>query len=79
MNHRNSQRYLASGRSRSARPMSQLTRPAPAELIRKAAPGAAILFTLNHLARETGVPYHYLRNVTERGGLNSNTFYRVFP
>mgnify|MGYP000846069294 CR=1 FL=1 len=78
MNHWNSQRYLASGRSQKRAANVLANAASTAELIRKAAPGAAILFTLNHLARETGVPYHYLRNVTERGGLNSNTFYRVF-
>ena len=60
MNHWNSQRYLASGRSQKRAANVLANAASTAELIRKAAPGAAILFTLNHLARETGVPYHYL-------------------
>lgn len=78
MNHWNSQRYLASGHRQKRATNVIANAVSTAALIRKAAPGAAILFTLNHLARESGVPYHYLRDVAARGGLNSNTFYRVF-
>lgn len=78
MNHWNSQRYLASGRSQK-RNINVLNRAVnTAGLILKSAPGAAILFTLNHLARETGVSYQYLRDVAARGGHSSDTYYRVF-
>jgi len=78
MNHWNSQRYLASEYRQKRAAAVLANAVSTAALIRNAAPGAAILFTLNHLARETGVPYHYLRDVTARGVFNSNTFYRVF-
>ena len=78
MNHWNSQRYLASGHSQKRNTNVLDNAVSTAVLIRKAAPGAAILFTLNHLARETGVPYNYLRDVAARGGHDSDTFYRVF-
>lgn len=78
MNHWNSQRYLASGKSQKRNTSVLNNAVRTAALIRSAAPGAAILFTLNHLARETGVPYGYLRDVVARGGRNDVTFYRVF-
>jgi RNA-directed DNA polymerase len=78
MNHWNFQRYLASGHSQKRNTSVLDSAVSTAALIRKAAPGAAILFTLNHLARETGVPYYYLRDVAARGGRNGDTFYRVF-
>jgi RNA-directed DNA polymerase len=78
MNHWNFQRYLASGYGQKRQPAILDSAVRTAALIRKATPGAAILFTLNHLARETGVPYHYLRDVVARDGLNRVSFYRVF-
>lgn len=78
MNHWNSQRYLTSGRRLKLKADVLQNAVATAGLIRQAAPGAAILFTLNHLAREAGVPYDFLRSVAARGGRTSKDFYRVF-
>lgn len=78
MNHWNSQRYLASGRKQKIEAKVLQNAVDTAALVRQAAPGAAILFTLNHLAREAGVPYDFLRRVAARGGRTSKEFYRVF-
>jgi hypothetical protein len=78
MNHWNPQRYLATGRSQGSKPVLLRNAVETATRIRWAAPGAAILFTLNHLARQTDVPYDYLLRVASRGGKNKDAFYRIF-
>jgi RNA-directed DNA polymerase len=78
MNHWNSQRYLQAGRKANKDEVILRRAVQTAKVTLSANTNSPPIFTLGHLAHQVGVPYEFLRAVVSRGGMEEDTFYRVF-
>ena len=78
MNHWNSQRYLKEGRKagKDAQILGRAVKTAANT--HAVSPKSPPIFTLRHLSHLVDVPYDFLRAVASRGGLEQETYYRVF-
>lgn len=76
MTHWNSQRYLQEGRAQGVAESVLMNAVAVAERILAVNAKVPVLFSLRHIAHETGVPFGFLQGVVDRSAMQE--VYRVF-